>query len=61
MRETGPKRTLCPAEVLRRAGRGEREALLSYEVCLLLQEVKCEHLWKCFSSTVTECGLSAAP
>lgn len=53
MRETGPRRSLCPGEVLRRGEEGrergesrEREALLSSEVCLVLQEVKCEHLWK---------------
>lgn len=54
MSETGPKRTLCPAEVLRRGEegreRGEREALLSCEVGLVLREVKCEHLWKYFST-----------
>lgn len=54
MRETGPKITLYPADVLRRGAegreRGEREALLSSEVCLVLREVKCEHLWKYFST-----------
>ena len=53
MRETGPKRALCPAEVLRRGlegrGTGER-GLASCEVCLVVREVKCEHLWKHFST-----------